>query len=211
MNILLDTCEAITGKRPKEVKQIHAELIHFIRENDAEGMIIDKNDLLNLFELSAIYCSTSNASELITDDLLYYFKSQELDQVVTEGKYLRPLENKNHLMICERLGKSVQSFHMDLTYKVTKLGVVFYDTFGAVFSYTNIKRIKGRPNETYAILTLNRIKDDKVRDEIVPQDYLAKKKWSYSVQKKFAVGKFFTSNELLECISDRKIITYGQY
>ena len=189
--------------------QITSELKVFIAENGGEEFLLD-DDLYTLFELAFIYSETENIDQKLNEiqtDLL------QLNNPIYKriGKLLRPKVNKEQKRIIEKMAQDICRFHLDLNYKLKEKGVCFIDSTNAVFTFESLRQIEDMPNEYSGIVSLSKIKNNKQLQKVVDPRYIKSKDWSFRGSRKRCEGKYFTFTELLDLITNRKIITFDRY
>ena len=213
MIAVIDACEKITGTRPKTLEQVRAELLRVARDNDVDSFFENDDDLMMMFEVTAVFAPELNVSEIITDELVAFLTKKN---VKTDGKVLTPLKNKKHKDMVKRVGEAIQISHPDLTFKVTEKGLTVLDDLNTVLHFNNLRRMQNRPTEVVGRLVLIRVRKKEDLDNVVMPEYLNGKNWKFMTMylegnESCAVGTFFTSMELLDLLSDRKIISHDSY
>lgn len=211
MKVVIDAVENITGRRPKTIQQVKAELISFLAKNHASDLIVDKDDVVMLFELAAIY-SDIDTDKLINTQLLSQLSNQELYKRV--GRRLIPKQRSTDLFIIEKIAETVIGLHPDLHYIIKKHGISFVDDINVVFSFEQIRSIENFPKEHSGVIIFPRIRTKQDRDKIIPLKYLNDKVWTFkTLRDKYSRldGRYFTTAELYDLITNRQIITHGNY
>jgi hypothetical protein len=173
----------------------------------AEDLILD-DDLAMLFEIALIY------SDLDLDDSMVIVNKAILDvgnpEYIRTGKMLFPKKEKEDQKVIDKFSEAICSLHLDLHHQLKDKGVCYIDDTNVVFTFENLRPIVGMPNEYSGVVVLNRIKTQEDLDKIIPNRY-RNKKWVFLGKYNRCQGSYFTTTELLDLVSDRKIITFDRY
>lgn len=210
MKAILDTVQALVGRRPNTVKEVRAELISFLKSKDADDLVLD-DDLDTLFEMCAIY-SDIPTEQIITKELTKQLHQSPLYK--RSGPRLIPLQRQTDQKLIEKFAQHVIAIHPDLHYTFKQHGISFIDEVNVVFSFEQIRSIKSMRSELSGALVFPRIKTKEDRDVLIPQNYLEDKKWVFkTLRNRYSrlEGRYFTTTELLDLLTNREIVTHGNY
>lgn len=210
MRTVIDTVQLLTGRRPNTIREVRAELVSFLKSKDADDLIVD-DDIQMLFELCAIY-SDIPIERLVTNQVIKELYEPTLYKRV--GPRLIPLQRETDKNIIDKLANVIIDLHPDLNYVMKQHGVAFIDEVNVVFSFEQLRSVENLPAEFSGSVVFPRIKTPADRDRLIPQTYLEDKRWVFkTLRNKYSrlEGRYFTTTELMDLISDRNIITHGNY
>jgi hypothetical protein len=203
--VIIDQCELITGIQAKNKVQVKAELLQFIKNEDAEGLLSNTEDLLYLFEVSAIL-SNHTSSELITEELIAACTDKE---VIHKGSKVRNPEEITNLL-------TLISFnHSDIVVERADNRKGYFLKHENLFVHlSNFQQgVDGESVDlVHCTLTLTYISSLDVLKTLCPQHLFNKKNWSVKKRgsKKVLSSDGWTRHQIIELLEDRKIVNYGR-
>jgi len=186
--------------------QIKSELQLFIKNEGGEDLLID-DEFTTLIELTCVFGGFD------FDETLHQVNDILNSQAPTykrTGKVLTPKSNNKHKSIIQKIGDDICNMHLDLHWEFKDKGICFIDRVNVVFSFEHLRQIEGMPNEYSGNVILNRIKTQQQLESTIDPRYI-NKKWVFLGKHNRCDGRYFTVTELMDLISNRKIITFDQY
>jgi hypothetical protein len=210
MKAVINAVEALVGRRPNTIKEVRAELMAFLKINNAEDLIVD-DDIEMLLELCSIY-SEIPIEQLINKNISKELNKEELYKRV--GPRMIPLQRETDKRLLKKVAEVIVDIHADLHYEFKQHGIVFIDQVNVVFSFEQIRSIEGMPNEFSGAVVFPRIKNLEDRNSLIPQSYLEDKKWTFkTLRNKYSrlEARYLTTTELMDLLTNREIITHGNY
>lgn len=203
--VIIDQCEIITGIKAKNKVQVKAELLQFIKNEDAEDLLTDTNDLLYLFEVAATL-SIHTTSEVMTEELIAICTEKELTR---SG---RAVKNQQEIIDTMTL---ISFSHSDV--EVQKLegkgGYVFRHEAPFILLLNWKQGGEGESVKlVHCTLHLLNIKDLEILKTLCPVDLFNKKNWSPKkrLDRIGLQSDGWTRHQIAELLEDRKIINYGR-
>jgi len=213
MKPVFDAVFKITKIRPKSLQSAKAELLDFLRQNDAIDLVVDDSDIVTLLELSTIY-SDVDVESVLTRDVLQLLKSSDVhyDRI---GHRLIPLYAETDKKIVIEFANKVLKLHPDLNYQLSPRGIKFYDDVGLVLDVSEIRAVDGIADYSTTVCFC-RYKSTDLLDNF-PEHYVTSRRWRLDYfygDKDHVRGllvRYLLFSEIFDIISNRKIITYGNY
>lgn len=209
MQAIISSVHKLTNTKPNTLLEIISELKSFLRQNDAEDLIVDENDIEFLLELCCIY-SELEVEEIINDKVIG--EINKLGEYKRIGRRLSPTIYPRDKNILTKIGQAVVDLNPDLSFIINKRGLAFIDNVNVVLSFDNLRNIQNMPNEYNGRVLFHRVKSEEVKQKIIPSNYLRDKTWVFHKGRYPKLeGRYFTTTELLDLVANRKVISYGNY
>lgn len=192
------------GIEIKSIPQAKAELLNYLKKNDALSLIMDKDDMSDLF----------NAAAIMSDSLVSDIMSEELVAAITEKEI--PLEGvkmtkKDDEEVSQMLSLITFS-HPDVFFELKK-GRYFFSHETCFMELFGFKRTKhGDLSIINFSMRLNYIKDLDSLKKICPQDLFNKKDWSVRKHENKSVieSSGWSKHQVVDLLEDRRIVNYGR-
>lgn len=213
MKPVFDAVFKVTKVRPKSIQSARAELLDFLRQNDAIDLVVDDSDIVTLLELSTIY-SDVDAESVLTRDVLQLLKSSDV-HYERIGRRLTPLYSETDKKIIREFANKVLRIHPDLNYQFSSRGIKFYDDIGLVMDISEIRAVDGIADYSTTVCFCRYKSMDLLN--MFPEHYVTSRKWRLDYfygDKDHIRGllvRYLLFSEIIDIISNRKVITYGNY
>jgi hypothetical protein len=207
---LFNAIEKITGTYPKTIPQARAEMTAFLRLHNAEDLLVD-DDIEMMLELCSIY------SDVPTQEIL---SNEVMDELLQEPLYKRigsrlvPQLRITDGRVVTKIGETIHNIHSDLHFIIKKHGIAILDNTNVVFSFEQLRPVEDIINEYSGVIIFPRIRTQEDLEKLIPQNYKKSKRWAFrTIRNKYSrlEGRHFTITEMLDLITDRKIITHGNH
>lgn len=209
INSIIQSCSKITGVESTTIESCKAELINFLRKENAEDLILDIDDLEHILQLCCLYANIP-MSDVLTESTIY-----EIAALAPKEELYKRVGNKIKLVDdphrFNAIAQKITRMHPDLNYKLTEhqYRIRFYDNNGLVFEYGDFYAILAF-KELSGSLTFHRFKLNE-KAKVIPEPYLSDKAFVIDEGKKNVKVSFFTETEALDLLMNRNVITYGDF
>lgn len=204
---ILKSCFKVTGVQSTTIESCKAELVNFLRKENAEDLILDIDDLEHILQLCCLYANIP-MSDVLTESTIYEIAAlvPKEDLYKRIGNKIKLVENANRF---NAMAQKITKLHPDLNYKLTEhqYRIRFYDNNGLIFEYGDFYAIMAF-KEFSGSLIFHRFKLGE-RAKVIPEPYLSDK--AFIVENKTVKASFFTETEALDLLMNRGVITYGDF